>query len=231
MNQKRPNIDETTELVLVMDSNARYIDFKKLWTIRTTDIQRKGTMKEVNGILDNKVYKYLKYLFFSVGCNDIEYNSGAHVFDEIKKTVERIQSQYPNVKVILSEITPRMDCADLDKEVKDCNELLNNYVNESDKTYIVRNSNLRDRKFFLSDGKHLSKNTIGRFASNIKWALRRAYGIRWTNNYSSHSTIHTNNIQRYTTNPYRGIQRDWHGERTQSFDPQKLWNPTPMPSQ
>ena len=90
------------------------------------------------------------------------------MFIDIKKTAERIQSMYPDVKVIVSEVTPRMDSEDLDKEVKVCNELLNDFVNQSEHTFIVRNSNLRDRKFFLEDGKHLRQNTIARFASNIK---------------------------------------------------------------
>ena len=49
---KMPETDTTTELVIVMDSNARYIDFKKLWTLKGTDIRRKGNLRELNEVID-----------------------------------------------------------------------------------------------------------------------------------------------------------------------------------
>ena len=212
-----------------MDSNSRYIDFRKLWTLKTTDIQKKGTLKEVNKILDTKVYTNLRYFFFSVGCNDVEYKSGVDVFIDIKKTAERIQSMYPDVKVIVSEVTPRMDSEDLDKEVKECNELLNDFVKQSENTFIVRNSNLRDRKFFLDDGKHLKQNTIARFASNIKWALRRAYGIKWTN-YTTNTTDrrYNNQYYNYERNSDLSGTSNLHGYGTDR--PKKMWGQVPMPS-
>ena len=226
-------IDETSELVLVFDSNARYIDFKKLWTIKTTDIQRKGTLKDVNDLLDKKEYRNLKFFFISVGCNDVDYKDGPGVFHDIKKTVQRIQSEYPNVKVIVSEITPRMDDDDIDKEVRDCNKLLNEFVAASETTFITRNSNLRDRRFFLPDGKHLRLESIAKFASNIKWALRRAYGIRWTPDSTFPSNSPQNprqNLQRH--NVRRNVGSEWidRHNRYLNSDLPRTWGPVPMPS-
>ncbi len=195
-------------------------------------------MKEVNDLLDSKTYTKLKYFFFSVGCNDVEYKSGVEVFDDIRKTVERIQNEYPHVKVILSEITPRMDDDGLDREVKDCNKLLNDYVNVSETIFIARNSNLRDRKFFLPDGKHLKQNSIARFASNIKWALRRAYGIRLSNGNQRYERSYQQeratdeerqDNARSNRETVRGF-RNWRDTRPQSFNPNDLWNPVPMPT-
>ena len=110
----------------------------------------------------------------SVGCNDLDVKEGNEVFASIKSTVEKVKSLYPQVKVIISEITPRMD--DLDTNVKAVNTMLNEFVKWSDDTFITRNSNLRDQDFYY-DNKHLKESCIPRFAANIKRALRAAYGI------------------------------------------------------
>ncbi len=241
---KQPITDTITELVIVMDSNARYIDFKKLWTLKGTDIQRKGNIRELNEVIDAKNYTNLKYFFFSIGCNDVESSSGEEVFKGIQTTVEKIKTRYPGVKVIASEITPRLD--EFDIHVKDCNKLLNNYVTDSDNVYIARHSNLRDPTFFHVDKKHLHQRAIGRFASNIKWALRRAYGINrsfqtardYTNDHGERNSngYNENRIRRYSNgyngNRTSGYSNGLNDNRTShSSNPQKSWNYVPMPNE
>ena len=204
-----------------MDSNSRYINFRKLWTLKNTDIQRCGTIAEVSKLVDRTEYTNIKYFFFSVGCNDVEYKDGDGVFADIKILVEKITSKYDNVKVILSEITPRMD--EFDENVKDCNKLLHEYTKENQNLFLTRNSNLRDPIFFLEDGKHLKRNASARFASNIKGALRRAYGIRRFDNFSGKQ----NNFDGQPNNWRRNYSEN---RLPDNFDRQRLWNPVPRPS-
>ena len=64
-----------------------------------------------------------------------------------------------------------------DELVKEVNALINTFIESTDNTYIIRNSNLRHQKFFYhGDPKHIRRNCIGRYAANIKHALRVAYG-------------------------------------------------------
>ena len=92
----------------------------------------------------------------------------------MKHTTERLREKFPDIKVVMSEITPRMDGRD--EQVKATNTLLREYVERCENTFLTRNSNMRDRDFF-EDAKHFKESCIARFASNIKNSLCRAYGI------------------------------------------------------
>ena len=104
---------------------------------------------------------------------------------------------YPGLKVIVGEITPRMD--EMDIHVKATNTLLNQFANGMENVFLIKNDNLRPSDFFEEgDAKHLRRSCIARFAANIKIALRKAYGIKFDrsartyerqqyyNNYNNH---------------------------------------------
>ena len=66
---------------------------------------------------------------------------------------------------------------DKDPLVMATNALIHDYAENSDKIFVIKNSNLRDPYFFYrGDSKHIRKACIGRFAANIKYTLRLAYG-------------------------------------------------------
>ena len=85
-----------------------------------------------------------------------------------------LRSRFPGIKIIASEVTPRLD--DKDSEVKIINDLINTYGRENNDIFIAHHSNLRDRDF-LYDAKHIRENCIARFAANIKIAIKKAYGL------------------------------------------------------
>ena len=75
-----------------------------------------------------------------------------------------------------SEVIPRND--NRDSEVITCNNLLNSYATNQDDVYIARHANLRDKTYScFRDNKHIRETKIARFAANLKFALRKAYGI------------------------------------------------------
>ena len=134
------------------------------------------TLSDVNKVIDQKVkYASLKYFMLSVGCNDLDHNDAINVFDDLKKIVTKLQTLYPHIKIIVGEITPQMDSKD--ELVKEINILINEYAVSKDNMYIIRNSNMRHKKFFYpGDSKHIRRDCIGRYAANIKHTLRVAYG-------------------------------------------------------
>ena len=135
------------------------------------------TLEEVDAVVDREDRKYnkLKYFMFSVGCNDCDNQTADEVVEKLKNIVMKVQTKFPQVKVIIGEITPRND--NRDQIVKDANILINRFVKDRQNVYVIRNSNLRDRNFtFHEDIKHIAKECIGKFATNIKHTLRLAYG-------------------------------------------------------
>ena len=171
-----PRYDNETIIIMCMDSNSKHLDRRRLWDLDGTEFQRCGDLEEVNVHIDRNVkFSKLQYFFISVGVNDIDTKDGEEVFDEMKNTIVKLKNKHPNIKVIISEITPRMD--ERDSEVIIANSLLNEFVKESNDLFITKNGNLRKKKFFVpGDCKHLRIECIARFAANIKYSLRAAYG-------------------------------------------------------
>ena len=101
--------------------------------------------------------------------------SGNEVFEKLTNIVNSLKEKYPSIKIILSEITPRMD--NLDFQVQETNALLNQYIIRNSDIFLVHNGNMRDPDFFMpDDNKHFKQSCIARFAANIKRALNKAYG-------------------------------------------------------
>ena len=86
------------------------------------------------------------------------------------------------MKIILSEVTPRMDQVNADEKVKEANVLLSQYIQGFQNLFLTINSNLRKPDNYFPDGIHLQHHIIPLFATNIKRALRKAYGIKFDRN-------------------------------------------------
>ena len=130
----------------------------------------------------------------SCGVNNIDTNPGYVVADKILDIVKYIKQKYPDIKIILSEVTPRND--HLDGEVQRCNEILANSITGDSVIHFVKQQNLRDANWSMyHDVKHIKKNNIGKYAANLKYGLRAAYGI--PNKYNSNRGSPNNMINRY----------------------------------
>ena len=92
----------------------KFLNLRTLWAINDTNVRRYGNLREVNAFIDGiKAHTNSKYFFVSVGCNGIDTKSGDLVFSGLKFAVEKLREKSPGIKIILSEITPRMDILDL----------------------------------------------------------------------------------------------------------------------
>ena len=207
-------VDDKTELIMCFDSNVKYINQRKLWDLDGTKHIRCGTLDEVMDVINSNIeYSNLKYFFVSCGCNDLDYRNGGEVFMSIKQIVEKLKVLYPDIKIILSEITPRMDAAD--EKVKTTNTLLDPYSKQCDNVFLTRHSNMRKKEFFMpNDSKHFVKDCIPKFVSNIKYTLRIAYGRK---------KFEGGEQQRYH---YPNIQQQFRDDQSRSFDPQPRTNDT-----
>ena len=95
------------------------------------------------------------------------------MFNNICNIINQIKTKYPDIKIILCEITPRKD--NRDEEVIKCNRMFNTYASSQQGIYLAHHSNLRDETYSLfRDNKHIKGYKIVKFAANIKRALRVA---------------------------------------------------------
>ena len=193
---------EKIEIIMCMDSNGKHLIRRKLWDLDGTEHRKCYTLEEVENVANNtENYKNLKYFLISVGCNDLDRNDPETVFDKIRGIVSRLLEIHPHMKIIIGEITPRMD--EKDDLVVTANELINRFAESNEKLYVIKNSNLRDPYFFYrGDSKHIRKKCIGRFAANIKYTLRVAYGRKkFIPSVQSGSTDMTHQQQRFQHQP------------------------------
>ena len=167
--------------------------------MNNTKVKRCGNLNEVVTALNEKViYTNLKYVLVHVGVNDTDENSGSAVFNMIDELTRKMWEKYPDLKIILSEITPRKDVKDL--EVKLCKRLLHERAQHTPELHIARHSNLRHPNgYFLRDAKHIKSSCIARFAANLKIALRKAYGLE-RNRYRDRNDYHQQNAWQRESN-------------------------------
>ena len=202
---KRPSFTET-ELLICMDSNRRFIDYRKLWTLKGSQRWACGNLFELREKVEKEEkIKNVKYMLINVGVNDLDQKSGENVFDELKNTINIIRNKYEGIKIMLSEITPRRD--EKDAEVKICNDLITDWANTQQYIYLARHNNLRDPEWTMFfDTKHIHRLAVPRFAANLKRVLREAYGI--TNTYNKSNRINNRQGNTQFDNRYNWSDRN-----------------------
>ena len=135
----------------------------------------KGSLWDVEGIIKaDKRVRTIDYVLISVGVNDIDTKSATEVNDQVQKVVELIKSRYGNPRIVLAELTPRHD--DRDSVVKECNSLINAYIDATENVFGAKLSTLRtDDWRHYHDEKHITNFAIPIYCANLKRALRAAY--------------------------------------------------------
>ena len=111
-----------------------------------------------------------------MGVNDLKLHATKRIHKEYCSIISKIKNNFPNFKIVPSEITPRFDI--LDNKVLRLNALLLASFKSDESVYIIKNSNLRKESYF-SDKKHIKKDNINILADKIKHGLRRILGIRY----------------------------------------------------
>lgn len=105
-----------------------------------------STIQHVKNVFTSDKFSDLQGVLISCGVNDIDRKSGNDVADEILELIKFINQSYPSVKIIVSEVTPRMD--ERDHEVKICNDKLLKSIPYLNNVIFVEQNNLRNPKFF-----------------------------------------------------------------------------------
>ena len=110
------------------------------------------------------------------GVNDLDYVDGATVARSLAHTVQNMISMNPEIKIVISEITPRK--INKDDQVILCNQHLHTYLDHVENVVLAIHSNLRTEDWeFHEDDKHFLQISIGKLAANLKAALRKTIGM------------------------------------------------------
>ena len=127
-------------------------------------------------------------IFIHNGVNDLDVQDGPDVARKLLQIVQRLKETLPDVKIVISEVTPRK--LNRDNQVQVCNEHLHVYFDPMENVTIAEHSNLRTTDWeFHEDDKHLKQDSISEFASNLKSALRQALNIQLTDKPKGNETI------------------------------------------
>ena len=164
-----------TKIIMCFDSNRKFLNFRKLWTLDGSERRKCSTLTSVRSAIENETAKNVEYFLISVGTNDIDTKDPKTIYNEYVEIINLLRRKYSGIKIIISGLPPRK--YNKDKEVIELNKLLRNLGNYNNFIFLVDHSNLRDDTYSMFyDDKNIHKSSISRFAGNIKRALRKAYG-------------------------------------------------------
>ncbi len=197
-NQQQQQHDTDRKLnrtIIFMDSNRKILDTELLWK-HSTMVECGNIPTLLNKIKSVPIDEY-DIVVIHVGVNDIDSKDGPSVADDLLTALDNIRSKAPNIKIVLSEVTPRQHTRD--DEVIECNKQLKTYASSFNVTF-VEHSNLRSPEMFRNknDDKHFCKNKAGLLASNIKRGLRRTIGLNEQNSNSERVSSGRNTKPRNT---------------------------------
>ena len=172
-----PKTKKNYEVIFCMDSNSKFIRFKKFWTLNKSLRRRIYTQPQLKTFIQNLEADSISTILIQVGVNDIDTKTGEEVFREVQENVHLLKTKFPGIKIVLAELTPRKD--EKDTEVNNCNNLINSWA-PGEGIFVASHANLReDKNTFLHDNKHITKRCIGVFVVNLKKALCQAAGVEY----------------------------------------------------
>ena len=174
-NYRKDGPRKMLKILSFMDSNSKFL--KDLW--RNNTVIPCGTTYDLRKLLQSTNLSDVDLIVIHTGVNDIDTEDGDKVSQNLIDIVRRIQQNLPNVKVVVSEVTPRQ--LHRDEEVIRCNAALHAALNGTEGVTIAKHSNLRNDRWSFhikGDDKHFSEISIARLASNLKNTFREAIGHR-----------------------------------------------------
>ena len=159
-----------------MDSNRKHLVQDQLWKNNT--VIPCGNTYDLRKILNTTTVTGIDLIFIHIGVNDIDRDDGKTVSKNLVDIVQKLRSEHPNLKVVVSEVTPRQ--LTRDDEVQICNTALHAALDNVPNVTIAKHSNLRNDRWSFhveKDDRHFDKSSIGRLAKNLKVAFRKAIGL------------------------------------------------------
>jgi hypothetical protein len=113
-----------------------------------------NTTSKANEILNSPRFSVDKGLIINTGVNDLERLSPEEIITKQVKLVNTACKVFPDKKIIVSSITPRLD--DLGRNINKINDAIDDEIKNLPNVIHVYNGYLENTKYF-HDNKHLNK--------------------------------------------------------------------------
>ena len=92
---------------MCFDSNRKFINFRKLWTLKGSKRRRTSTLDSVKMAVERENATNVKYFLISVGTNDIDNKEPNAILEQYIEIVDLLRRKYPGIKIIINQLPPR----------------------------------------------------------------------------------------------------------------------------
>lgn len=203
--QTTPNMQnrqrtEKTNIVILCDSNGKYLNLKKLCPGRTTSYSRCHTIKQGIEIIESSHFDSPQIILLHTGTNDLERTISANqLTSEITDLIKTTAEKYPSSKILYSSLLPRRDVTN--DEISKINTSIEKRCSRLPNVHLIDHANLM-QQVVLHDLKHLNQHGVKLFAKNLKNAI---HGRRQTTQQqpNGQETVRVNSNTRTYMAPLR----------------------------
>ena len=116
-----------SDVIILMDSNRRFINKKKLFPKQNTCMIL-CPIDKGHEILTDTTFTSQHSIVIHTGVNDIEFSSPEEVSGNLLQLLSACKQKYPMAKIIASGITPRKD--KFNEYVKQANQIIGSKINK-----------------------------------------------------------------------------------------------------
>ena len=158
MTQSSTTKDIKSDIIILMDSNKKFLDKNKLFPEETVYIVACPTIEKGHEILQQTKFVENHTIIIHTGVNNIETQSAEEVSGKFCELLSSFKTAYPTTKIIASGITPRKDKFNI--AVRTANQLIRTELEKEEllkNISFIDNSNL-DKEEFLYNDKHFTRS-------------------------------------------------------------------------
>ena len=199
-----------SEVVILMDSNRRFIASNDVWGDSKTRKLRVGTAAELIDTLQRYKFPNVQHLIISTGTNDTDNHEVDEIAFDIINGAKLAQQLYKNAHIYVSQLLPRRDYCHV--ETRLINERIELMLPKS--IHVIKHTNITSRNMY--DDKHVRRTDVHLITTNITNKMLQVTNLNFIPNpHSQHSNqqfsnshpYNQRNSNSYDHDPYNSQQR------------------------
>ena len=160
-----------SEVIVLMDSNRKYIPPHDIWGKNKTKLIRVGMAAELKSTLSRFKFPTLKQLIISTGTNDTDSRDVDDIVFDIIDGAKYAQQIYPDAVVYVSQLLPRRDYCQVETGM--INEKLERMMPES--VHLIKHENLNISH--MHDDKHVRGADVHLIVTNMTNKMLQVMGL------------------------------------------------------
>ena len=152
------------QIVLLMDSNGKYVDGKRLFPNHRVYQQKCPNTRSAIEWLTEEKLGAPSHIIIHTGTNNLRTQSRKQVTESVQKVVEKATSAFPGKKVIISALLPRKDR--YGKDIPSINAQISRFCERKQNVFFASHPTLGEDS--LWDEVHLWKAIVPTLAKKLK---------------------------------------------------------------